>query len=265
MPAMNMDLGMPTLLELESFEQNAALCRALGLQFVELNANLPAFQADERGLAGVGKLAEQYGIGCTIYLDENCCPFDFSRPVAEAYTQQVLSALRVARRWRFPILVMHLPRGVHFTLPGKKVFLFEAYKPLFLESVRRFRDAVEQAVGGSGVRIALENTSGFPSFLREAADLLLESEAFGLCWDVGHDYACGHQDSDFIRARLSRVIHFHLHDAALTPVRQDHLPPGEGEIPWATLLPVVQSCRARCVLEVKTAEGLKRAAEFFRR
>ena len=46
MPAMNMDLGMPTLLELESFEQSAALCRALGLQFVELNANLPAFQAD---------------------------------------------------------------------------------------------------------------------------------------------------------------------------------------------------------------------------
>ena len=35
---------MPTLLEAASPESAAALCRELGLQFVELNMNLPQYQ-----------------------------------------------------------------------------------------------------------------------------------------------------------------------------------------------------------------------------
>lgn len=261
MPSFTADLGMPTLIELPDFSANAALCQRLGLQFVELNANLPLFQPDERGLAGVAKAAERYGVGCTIHLDENCNPFDFCRPVAEAYTQQALSAVRVARRWRFPILVMHLPRGVYFTLPGRRVYLFEQYEERFMESVQRFRERVEEAVGESGVQIALENTGGFPGYLRRAVDALLQSPAFGLCWDVGHDTGAGNADSDFIRARLARVIHFHLHDVRLRESQKwDHLPPGEGEVDWKGILPVVDSCRARCVLEVKTVAGLERAA-----
>ncbi|GFH95222.1 hypothetical protein IMSAGC003_01763 [Lachnospiraceae bacterium] len=39
-----MDLGMPTLIELPEVEDCAALCAELGLQFVELNMNMPQFQ-----------------------------------------------------------------------------------------------------------------------------------------------------------------------------------------------------------------------------
>ena len=42
-----MDFGMPVLLELDTLEQNAALCRELGLSFVELNMNLPQYQLGE--------------------------------------------------------------------------------------------------------------------------------------------------------------------------------------------------------------------------
>ncbi len=41
------DLGMPTLIELRSPEDCAELCRELGLQFVELNMNLPQYQTDQ--------------------------------------------------------------------------------------------------------------------------------------------------------------------------------------------------------------------------
>ena len=37
------DLGMPTLLEAAGAEESAALCAELGLQFVELNMNLPEY------------------------------------------------------------------------------------------------------------------------------------------------------------------------------------------------------------------------------
>lgn len=36
------DIGMPTLIELPEIEDCAALCSKLGLQFVELNMNLPS-------------------------------------------------------------------------------------------------------------------------------------------------------------------------------------------------------------------------------
>ena len=38
-----MYLGMPSLIECSSLEENAILCRQLGLDFIELNMNLPAF------------------------------------------------------------------------------------------------------------------------------------------------------------------------------------------------------------------------------
>lgn len=41
-----MDFGMPTLIENDTLEDNAKLCNELGLQFVELNMNLPQFQND---------------------------------------------------------------------------------------------------------------------------------------------------------------------------------------------------------------------------
>ena len=34
-------LGMPSLIETKSIEECAALCSALGLQFIELNLNFP--------------------------------------------------------------------------------------------------------------------------------------------------------------------------------------------------------------------------------
>lgn len=57
-----MDFGMPTLIELKCLDACAALCKALDLQFIELNMNLPEYQADRIGANALAKIAEQYGI-----------------------------------------------------------------------------------------------------------------------------------------------------------------------------------------------------------
>ena len=36
-----MKLGMPTLIEFNSLEENIELCKAIGLDFIELNVDLP--------------------------------------------------------------------------------------------------------------------------------------------------------------------------------------------------------------------------------
>ena len=41
-----MQFGMPTLIEIKSIEETAALCHELGLAFIELNMDLPEYQAD---------------------------------------------------------------------------------------------------------------------------------------------------------------------------------------------------------------------------
>ena len=57
------DLGMPTLLEAAGAEESAALCAELGLQFVELNMNLPEYadpvHMDREKLCA---LREKYGV-----------------------------------------------------------------------------------------------------------------------------------------------------------------------------------------------------------
>ncbi len=48
-----MQFGMPTLIENRTLADNIKLCRALGLNFIELNMNFPEYQIDNR-LIGLG-------------------------------------------------------------------------------------------------------------------------------------------------------------------------------------------------------------------
>ena len=40
------DFGMPTLIEIPDLEQSAALCRRLGLKFMEINMSFPQYQPE---------------------------------------------------------------------------------------------------------------------------------------------------------------------------------------------------------------------------
>lgn len=66
-----MEFGMPTLLEAADLDACVALCKELGLNFIELNMNLPAYQADALDLERLGRLQNQEGIFFTFHLDEN--------------------------------------------------------------------------------------------------------------------------------------------------------------------------------------------------
>lgn len=255
------DLGMPTLIELPSLEDCARLCRELGLQFVELNMNLPQYQTERIRAAELREIAERYGIYYTLHLDENLNPCDFNPRVAQAYCRTAEDAIVLAKELGMPVLNMHLSSGIHFKLPGRKVHLFSVYRKEYLESVRRFRDRCEAAVGTADIRICVENTDGYRDFQLLALELLLESPVFALTFDIGHNYGAGGGDEAEILRRRERLIHFHLHDAKGAWC---HLPFGEGELDLAQYLRLAESQNARAVLEVKTAEGLRQSAAWIR-
>lgn len=260
---MKTQYGMPTLIECETIEANLALCRELGLDFIELNMNLPQFQTGElrRDIEKYRRITAQTGVFFTLHLDENLNFADFNPLVREAYCQTAVEAIRIARELQIPVVNLHMPAGVHFTLPEKKVYLFDAYRDDFMEAARRFRDLCEGEVGGADVKICVENTDGYRAFQQEAVEALLESSCFALTWDIGHSHAAGERDEAFLLAHRDRLAHFHLHDAV---GKSNHLALGVGEVDLPARLRIAKENRCRCVIETKTAAALRQSVGFLK-
>ncbi len=254
-----MEFGMPVLIETETIEACTGLCEELGLGFVELNMNLPAYQADRLDIRQLTGLAADRGLYYTIHLDENFNPCDFNPEIADAYTRTALDTIAIAEKLGVPVLNMHLSQGVYFTLPERRVYLFEQYRDDYLRGMTLFRDRCGSAAQAAGVTICVENSDGYTGFQCKAIDLLLEHPAFGLTYDVGHDHAIGGKDRDVILARSARLRHMHLHDAA---GKSNHLALGSGEMNISACLDIAREHNCRVVLETKTIDGLRRSVRW---
>lgn len=248
------DLGMPTLIEISDIEGCAALCAELGLQFVELNMNMPQYQTHSLDVDRLAGLSEKYGIYYTIHLDENLNVSDFNPHVADAYLETVRETIHIAKLLHIPVLNMHLSQGVYFTLPDRRVFLFAEYSKQYLQSMRLFREECEKMIGSRNIRICVENSSGYTAFQQQALDLLLESPVFALTFDIGHNHCIGGADEVVILQHRDRLRHFHFHDAL---AKKDHLPLGIGEVDLQKYLRMSSQADSRIVLETKTVSGLR--------
>jgi len=256
-----MKFGMQPMIELNSIEECALLCWDLGLDFIELNMNLPQLQLDAIDIENLKYIADKYGISYTIHLDENLNVSDFNPYVADAYMRTVADTIVLAEALDIPVLNMHLSTGVYFTLPTEKIYLFEKYKEQYLKTIRDFRALCENAIGDSDIKICIENCDGYPEFQKEALEILLESDVFGLTFDIGHNHSCGGLDEPYIIKNKDKLCHMHLHDAA---GRKNHLPLGVGDLDLNGYLDLAKKCDCNAVLEVKTTEGLKASVDWMR-
>ena len=252
--------GMPSLIETKTVEQSAALCRELGLAFVELNMNFPQFQPWSMDAQELKALAEKYGIYYTIHLDDNLNIADFNPYVTDGYRRTVRETIDLAKDVGIKVLNMHLAKGAVYTLPQRKVYFFGEYEQEYLAGIKAFRDECEALIGDSGIRICVENTDGFESYHKAAIDILLESPVFGLTIDIGHNYCTGKMDEPVIMDRLQHLHHMHMHDAR--DGKKDHQALGSGElnIPYFIDLANKQNCTV--VLETKTEEGLRQSVKW---
>lgn len=257
-----MDFGMPTLIECDDWRDNIKLCASLGLKFVELNMNLPEFQA--HGLENNAELrsyAEGSRIFYTVHLDENLNVADFNKAVADAYFDTVKRTVGVCESIGAPILNMHMNRGVHFTLPNRKVYLFEKYRDEYMRAYVKLRDVCEAEIGDADIKICIENTDGWRDFEKEAVEYLLKSDVFALTFDIGHSHSVGDADWGFISDHADKLRHFHVHDAC---GRSNHLSLGSGEVDLKSRLDLAEKHGCRCVLETKTVEALKASVKWLK-
>ena len=252
------NFGMPTLIETNSIVECVKLCKELGLDFIELNMNLPQYQIENINIQQLKSLCEREDIYFTIHLDENLNVCDFNHKIAAAYEKTVMATIDIAKQLKIPVLNMHMSNGVHFTLPNEKIFLFNQYKDIYLRKLKEFRDMCEEAIGDSSIKICIENCSGYKEFAMEGIELLLESSVFALTFDIGHSHSVNGIDEPFINKHIDRLYHMHAHDAK---GRKNHLPLGTGEINISEKFSLARKHNCRVVLETKTIAGLKQSVE----
>lgn len=268
-----MNYGMPTLIENKTLDENIELCGKLGLSFIELNMNFPEYQIDKlENVEQFIKKAEEAGIYYTIHLDENLNIADFNPLVRNAYLETVRRTIEVAKHFvrlknqygnqEQPLTInMHMHHGIYVTLPDKKVQMYERDFPTYMAAFAQFTGLCKQWIGQSDIKIAIENTSGFQEYEKKAIEYMLHEDCFVLTWDIGHSKATKEEDVPFLLQHKSRIKHFHIHDGREVPPK-NHLALGDGEINLIERLKLAEECNARCVIETKTIESLKRSVEW---
>ncbi|MDR0453755.1 MAG: DEAD/DEAH box helicase family protein [Deferribacteraceae bacterium] len=256
---MPIHFGMPVLIENPALEPNLSLCSDLDLDFVELNMNIPEYQINKADADIISKMLAGTGKYLTIHLEENLNVCDFNPFVANAYLETVLQTIEFAREINAPIINMHMTVGVYFTLPDKKIYLFEQYQERYFSGLRLFRDVCDKAICNGNIIICIENCGIYHDFQQKGIDILLESDKFMLTYDIGHDFCIGNANESFILKRAAKLGHMHIHDAN---DQSDHLPLGEGKIIISDKLSLAEKHNCRCVLETKTVKGLKQSVDF---
>lgn len=253
--------GMPTLIETSTLEECAKLCAELGLDFIELNMNMPQYQLYKIDVEYFKRVADKYGVYYTIHLDENLNVSDFNPYVAQAYIKTVADTIEIAKQLGVRVINMHMAKGVYFTLPDRKVYLFLEYKEQYLKSIVAFRNMCETAIGDTDIKICIENCDGYEDFQEETIELLLKSDVFALTFDVGHNHGIGGTDEEFIMKHKDRLHHIHLHDAE---GKKNHLTLGTGEMNIENYISLANELNCRVVLETKMIDGLKQSVEWLK-
>ena len=244
---------MPTLVEFDSLEQNIELCKKLGLNFIELNLNLPVFTPEYLSSNELRHLSENHEIEFTIHLPEELDLSSFHPSIRKGHIERCKQIIDWANHARIKTINMHLNNGIYFTLPDKKVWINEKYEEQFMrllfESYSQLFDQL------SGTQLCIENTGNFQiPFVNKALDMLLRFEDLSLTWDVGHDGKSNFQEEAYFVKHIDRIRHMHLHDYNGV---SDHQPLYTGKVPINDRLQLARDKNLSVVIEVKTSSGLQ--------
>jgi sugar phosphate isomerase/epimerase len=139
---------------------------------------------------------------------------------------------------------------------------------IFSELAPDLEEAAQYAAS-KGVKVALENVptsqarmlGTHPKEVMAVVNLL-PPETVGVCLDVAHCVASGHDPLNALRFMdIQRLISVHAADNLSNQLVDQHLPLGSGDIPWEKLLDSLESqgFKGSFVIEVSEGEGKEKA------
>lgn len=250
-----MKYGMPTLIELDTLEDNVLLCKALNLDFVEINMNFPEYQLDNLDHEELNRLQLEHSVFFTFHLAEDIDIGHLNATIREAYLKDLFNTLELMSKIGATVLNMHMSKGIFVTLPERKINIYEQYINRYNANILTFKNKVSPILKDKGIQIYIENTGIYDrTYIKEAVSQLLSDESFRLTWDVGHDHSSGHKDKAYMYQNLDKIHHYHIHDAIAS---QNHMTLYDGDIDVEAFFKLADTSSSTVVIETKTINALK--------
>lgn len=248
--------GMPALIEHQELRPNLELCRELGLDFLELNMNMP-YSFPENLDARVMREAADGGLRFSMHLHDELDLGSLHLSVRQGHLARCEETLLWAAKNDVWLLNMHLNPGVYFTLPDRKVWVYDRYLEEYKVALKDSMTRLSSMASDLGIKICLENTGHFSlPYMREAVESVLPLPSVGLCWDIGHDARSGHLEEGFMIKHLDKVWHMHFHDY---DGKSDHQLPFTGTMDCPRYLRLARENDMSVLVEVKTGSAVRQA------
>jgi sugar phosphate isomerase/epimerase len=245
---------MPALIEMIGLRDLLDLCQELELSFIELNMNMLDNCPEALDPLEVRDAARSAGIEFTLHSPDELDLGSLHPTVREGHLGRMREALGWSSQAGVKVLNMPVSPGIYFTLPDRRVWIYDRYVDEFTSNLWRAYQEMIPLASASGVDICTENVNNFDlPFVAQAIDELCCLESFHLTWDVGHDARSGFKERAVLLRHRDRVRHMHLHDYN---GKSDHQVPGTGMVDIKGMLEFAMEQDIRVLVETKTVASL---------
>jgi len=256
-------LGIPTLIEIPDFQHTVALASKLKVDFIELNMNMPEFCPESLSAEKIRKVTKEKGIDFTIHMPDDTDLASFHESIREGHVKRFGETARWAAEAGAKVINLHLSPGIYFTLPDRRVWIYENYYDKFIANLKEAYAKVIKYAAQYDIMVCTENVNNFHHpFVGKAIDDLCQLDHFYLTWDIGHDARAGFEEQKVLLRHRGRIKHMHLHDYN---GMSDHQIPFTGELDIEGMLRFAQKHRCSVLIETKTASSVTQSVKVVRK
>ena len=196
---------MPILVEFHSLEENIELCQKLNLDFIELNLDIPYCFPENIDI----KLLSKNNF--TIHLSEKVDIGELNNSLREFYLNEIEKIISFGTKFNIYKYNLHLDPGIHFSLPDKKVFIYQEYLKEYLNAYKRSCDLLSKIADKYNAIILFENVK-IESYTLKAIEVISNYNNLFFTLDLGHNIRYGNVAKEQFLKYENKIRHIHLHD-----------------------------------------------------
>lgn len=241
-----MTFGMPSLVGFDTIQENVDFAKENGLEFVELNMDLPYSQNMDD--------LDSYNFKFTMHVSEEINVADLNENLREAYLNEAIRQIMLGVKNHIDRYTIHIDSGVYFTLPDGKFFLNEKYSDIYKDHFDKSCEVLEKIAEENNIMINFENTK-IQGFTLLAVEVIKKYPHLGFTLDLGHNAKNGDKAYPLFYP-TGKIRHIHMHD---TDGKSDHLAIGSGNIDFSKYKDLLENNYV--VIEVKVKEELLQSIE----
>lgn len=196
---------MPILVEFHSLSENIDLCKKLDLDFIELNLDIPYCFIDR---LDTNSLKNN---NFTIHLSEKFDVGELNNSLRNFYLNEIEKIISFGTKYNIFKYNLHLDPGIHFSLPDKKIFIYEEYIDDYLRVYEDSCNILSKIANKYNATILFENVK-VESYTLKVIDLIAKYDNLFFTLDLGHNIRYGNLAKEKFMQYSNKIKHIHLHD-----------------------------------------------------